>query len=73
MVRKRPSRRCLTCRRPTKSVTSFCADCRPADAIPLVSVVGGGLSFAGLTLTLTQARHLADTLHDAVDHQELQP
>ncbi|GAC81158.1 hypothetical protein SAMN04488550_1176 [Gordonia malaquae] len=66
--RRRPTRKCDSCARGTRSVTGYCTDHRPADAIPFVHrVPGDSISFAGLTFTSSQARRLADALHDALD------
>lgn len=66
MARRR-SRPCRQCGRNTKSVTRYCTTHRPADAIPAVYRVDGGISFAGLTYTNDQARALADTIHDTIE------
>ncbi|ALG85835.1 hypothetical protein [Gordonia phthalatica] len=67
MTRKRRSHNCLGCQRPTKSVTRYCSDCRPAAAHPYVQKVDGLITFAGQTYTTDQARHLADAIHDCIE------
>lgn len=67
MVKKRRSHPCIGCKRNTKSVTRYCGDCRPAAAHPYVQKVDGLISFAGLTFTTDQARHLADAIHDCIE------
>ncbi|MGB3303730.1 MAG: hypothetical protein WBA98_13670 [Gordonia sp. (in: high G+C Gram-positive bacteria)] len=69
MTRRRPTKPCRICGRSVKSVTGYCVDCRPADALPIVHHLGNALSFAGLTFTLDQARALADTIHDVLEGQ----
>ncbi|AUH69789.1 MULTISPECIES: hypothetical protein [Gordonia] len=69
MTRKRSSKPCLGCSRHTKSVTRYCADCRPAAHHPYVQKVDGLITFAGLTLTTDQARHLADAIHDTIEEE----
>lgn len=66
-MRKRSSRPCQTCARNTKSVTHYCATCRPADAIPAVHRVDGGISFAGLTYSHDQAVTLANQIIDTLE------
>lgn len=67
MTRKRYSRPCQVCGHGTKSVTEHCIDHRPADAIPAIHRVAGGISFAGLTYTHDQAIRLADTIVDTLE------
>lgn len=67
MTRKRSSKPCIRCSRNTKSVTRYCTDCRPAAAHPYVQQVDGMVTFAGLTFTTDQARHLADAIHDTIE------
>lgn len=67
MAKTRHHRPCRTCGRKTKSVTRYCAPCRPADAIPAITRVPGGISFAGLTLTDSQALTLTDTIVDTLE------
>ncbi|MGB6243674.1 hypothetical protein [Gordonia sp. (in: high G+C Gram-positive bacteria)] len=67
MVRKRKSVHCIGCSRPTKSVTRYCKDCRPAAAHPYVQQVDNMITFGGLTFTPEQARHLADAIHDTIE------
>lgn len=65
--RRRPTRKCDRARG-TRSVTGYCTDHRPADAIPFVHrVPGDSISFAGLTFTSSQARRLADAIHDTLE------
>ena len=67
MPRKRKTRHCTSCNRPTKSVTRYCHDCRPANAVPRIHRVGGGISFAGWTFSHDQAIHLANAIIDTLE------
>lgn len=68
MTRRRGNRPCTRCSRPTKSATHVCHRCRCEDDPPRVVLVAGGLiAFGGLTLTVPQARRLADAIHDTID------
>lgn len=67
MTRKRRSKPCTTCSRNTKSITRYCQDCRPADAIPHVHRVDNGITFAGLTYTDSQAIRLANNIVDSLE------
>lgn len=69
MARNRSSRPCTACRRNTKSVTRYCHTCRPADAIPHVHRVGGGVSFAGLTYSHDQAIQLVNWIIDTLEQE----
>jgi hypothetical protein len=65
--RANKSHPCRTCHTTTRSITGYCTDCRPADAIPAIHRDGNTISFAGLNLTPAQALALADALVDTVE------
>jgi len=67
VTKRRSSRACRTCRASTRSITGYCATCRPADAIPTIHRDGNTISFAGLTFTTTQAIHLANNIIDTLE------
>lgn len=64
---RRKSRHCCKCRANTRSTTGYCADCRPADAIPVIHRDGDTVSFAGLNFTSAQAICLANNIIDTIE------
>ena len=64
---------CIHCGHRTSSVTKACADCRhivrPAKAR---AHADGHIDFDGRTLTIAEARQIADVLHAAADQAERQ-
>lgn len=67
MTRRPKSRHCLKCRATTRSVTGYCAACRPADAIPAIHRDRDTISFAGLSFTPAQAIALANNIIDTLE------
>ncbi|MBJ8344829.1 hypothetical protein [Antrihabitans sp. YC2-6] len=67
MSRRRGSRPCQVCGRSTRSITYLCADHRPIDAVPAVTLDGSMVAIAGLTFTAQQALRVADMLVDAAE------
>lgn len=55
------------CGHRTRSVTRLCHEHRSPDDVPIVHIDRTVANIAGLTLTATQARRVADQLHDAAD------
>ncbi len=66
-MNRRKSRQCQRCHAHTRSITGYCATCRPADAIPAVHRDGNTISFAGINLTHNQAITLANNIIDTLE------
>lgn len=66
-MNRRKSRACQKCHTHTRSITGYCATCRPADAVPTIHQDGNTISFAGLTFTTAQAITLANNIIDTLE------
>ena len=70
MKKRKIVRPCMECGRRTRSTTRLCDTHRPVDAVPVVSVCGRAINFAGVTWSPKQARSIALQLVNAIEEAE---